>query len=153
MNYYEYIQSDKWKEIRSRYFKSKYPKRCACCNKPKGHCFQLHHKTYKDLGNEKLSDLVLLCKDCHKKLHEFFNSSKRTLWKATHLYINMARQVRGLHPDFLSTKKKKKGKKRKNMLFIPMVDRCRKETSESKWTVIKKKHSLTNTEVEVANEG
>lgn len=32
---------------------------------------QLHHKTYKNLGNEKLSDLVYLCNKCHHETHDY----------------------------------------------------------------------------------
>ena len=39
---------------------------CVCGNL---NDLEVHHKTYKRLGREKLSDLVLLCKYCHKELH------------------------------------------------------------------------------------
>lgn len=29
----------------------------------------MHHKTYKRLGKERLTDLILLCEDCHLELH------------------------------------------------------------------------------------
>ena len=31
---------------------------------------EMHHKTYDNIGQEPLSDLVMLCKGCHKRLHQ-----------------------------------------------------------------------------------
>lgn len=31
---------------------------------------EVHHKTYDNMGKEPLSDLVFLCKVCHKKAHQ-----------------------------------------------------------------------------------
>jgi DNA-directed RNA polymerase subunit N (RpoN/RPB10) len=33
----------------------------------------VHHIDYDRVGNESLGDLVVVCGDCHRKLHEFFN--------------------------------------------------------------------------------
>lgn len=39
---------------------------------------QVHHITYKNLGNENvLTDLCTLCGSCHKKIHNYYNR-KRT---------------------------------------------------------------------------
>ena len=67
VKYHDYIKSDEWKA-----------KKMAC---HKRDCFQCqmcgtaknlvaHHLTYDRLGNEDLSDLITLCKDCHEKVHE-----------------------------------------------------------------------------------
>ena len=42
--------------------------RCQLCN-AKGH-LQVHHRTYENLGNEKVEDLIVLCDKCHAKHHE-----------------------------------------------------------------------------------
>ena len=66
-NYHDYIKSDKWRE-----------KRLECLKRDNYQCQKcgtaislvIHHTTYDKLGNEDLGDLVTLCKDCHKKVHE-----------------------------------------------------------------------------------
>ena len=30
----------------------------------------VHHKTYDNVGKERPEDLILLCPDCHKKVHQ-----------------------------------------------------------------------------------
>lgn len=67
VNYYEYIKSDEWKA-----------KKLECHQRDNFQCrlcgtamnLVAHHVTYDRLGDEDLSDLVTLCKDCHKKVHE-----------------------------------------------------------------------------------
>ena len=68
-----YMESSKWQEVRSRYYKSKLwikllDRKCYCCQEKKS-C-DLHHKTYKRFENEKLSDLVAICRECHTEVHE-----------------------------------------------------------------------------------
>ena len=31
---------------------------------------EVHHTTYKRLGNEKLTDLVTVCRNCHQRIHD-----------------------------------------------------------------------------------
>ena len=67
VNYHDYIKSDKWKT-----------KRLECLKRDNYQCQKcgtainlvIHHSTYDRLGNEDMGDLVTLCKDCHKKVHE-----------------------------------------------------------------------------------
>jgi 5-methylcytosine-specific restriction endonuclease McrA len=67
MDYYEYIQSEAWdKKRRARLKKDGY--RCGDCG-VSGLPLQVHHKTYIRLGNERMGDLVSLCKYCHKNRH------------------------------------------------------------------------------------
>ena len=71
-DYNRYLMSPEWREKRAKVLrKAKY--RCKDCG---GRAQQVHHKTYKRLGNERLSDLVALCDTCHKKRHD-----KRPWWK------------------------------------------------------------------------
>jgi 5-methylcytosine-specific restriction endonuclease McrA len=39
----------------------------------------LHHMTYKRLGNEWDEDLVPLCRDCHKSIHRLFPGKGRKM--------------------------------------------------------------------------
>lgn len=91
-DYYDYIRSDKWKHIRESYYNSNMYKTlkkknngwiCYCCtakNKP----LDLHHRTYKRLGEENISvDLVPVCRECHNEIHIAFRSENISLWEAT----------------------------------------------------------------------
>lgn len=64
-SYADYLESDHWKHIRSRYRASGRPWVCRCGATPKA----LHHWTYERLGEEKLDDLEPVCDSCHRKIH------------------------------------------------------------------------------------
>ena len=67
--YIEYLKSDKWKQKRLKIAKlNNYI--CQNCNKKTLKDFEIHHLTYKRLGNEDDKDLLFLCSQCHKKIHE-----------------------------------------------------------------------------------
>ncbi len=85
MDYKTYIRSPEWYEVRSRYRASKLPQTCKACGETK---VELHHKTYKRLGRERLTDLVPLCRKHHQQAHDLVkakiaaggNPSKWNLW-------------------------------------------------------------------------
>ena len=67
--YKDYLKSDEWyrkREEKAR--KMNYT--CESCGKIVVKGYHIHHKTYKHLYNEPLSDLQFLCEECHKKFHE-----------------------------------------------------------------------------------
>jgi len=74
--YYEYIRSDAWRAVRRRYLQSKLPKHCAVCLKPWENSFVFHHKTYKNLGCERLMDIAPVCRPCHELIHKLDHHSK-----------------------------------------------------------------------------
>ncbi len=81
--YAEYIQSEAWQQVRRRFWASRLPKECYCCGRKDGPK-DLHHRTYKNLGNEYLRDLVPLCRGCHNRVHEMFERKPSlSLWGAT----------------------------------------------------------------------
>ena len=90
--YRAYIQSNAWRAVRERYWDSKMPKNCFGCNKPRHKGMHLHHRTYKNLGNERLMDLVPVCKECHEDIHYLYESDpkwkQRGLWYATRAVRN-----------------------------------------------------------------
>ena len=98
-DYETYIKSKEWKLVRQRYFKSNMPQVCFACNTKKETGFHLHHKTYKRLGKEKLTDLVLLCKECHQSCHDLQRKSGLNLWGATNLYVRNKRKKLGSNPN------------------------------------------------------
>ena len=79
MNYEDYIRSEKWKRVRKRYAKN-YPMRCYVCGSTKR--VQLHHKTYKRLGRERMSDLLWLCEECHMLVHAVVGKGRFNLWNS-----------------------------------------------------------------------
>lgn len=83
--YSEYIQSDAWKAKRRQYFARTKEPRCYVCEKS-GVPLDLHHKTYKNLGNERMMDLVPVCRNCHELIHRMY--AERTnrndgIWQIT----------------------------------------------------------------------
>ena len=70
IEYEAYINSDEWADKRRDFLASGLPTHeCQACGKPRETGFHVHHRTYQRLGNEHLTDLVLLCPRCHQDLH------------------------------------------------------------------------------------
>jgi 5-methylcytosine-specific restriction endonuclease McrA len=65
INYWSYIQSDRWADKRNEIKKIR--KKCEKCGSRKN--LQVHHVSYKRLGRERDSDLLLLCVFCHEEVH------------------------------------------------------------------------------------
>ena len=66
MPYKEYLQTDHWKHTRKSALKrAEY--RCQLCNGDA--MLQVHHRTYERRGHERASDLIVLCRQCHKDFH------------------------------------------------------------------------------------
>ena len=65
--YKEYLLSPEWKKIRKRTLERANNK-CEICKITRA--YQVHHKTYKRLFNEKDSDLVAICGICHQDQHK-----------------------------------------------------------------------------------
>ena len=62
----EYYNSPEWQELRQEVIcrESGICEKCGIDD-----IEHIHHKNYKRFGNEKLSDLQGLCKNCHKEKH------------------------------------------------------------------------------------
>jgi hypothetical protein len=67
MNYQEYLQSEDWKITREAALKRAHYKCQLCASKQD---LEVHHNNYSNLGNEKPSDLVVLCDICHETYHK-----------------------------------------------------------------------------------
>lgn len=62
-----YLKSAHWKSFRKIALAS-HGRMCAkCCSFKR---LQVHHLTYERLGRELISDVQVLCFDCHKKEHK-----------------------------------------------------------------------------------
>ena len=66
-NYRSYMKSFAWKQKREEAFRH-YGWVCNRCNGTLK--LHVHHKSYARLGDEKMSDLEILCEECHQKHHK-----------------------------------------------------------------------------------
>lgn len=65
--YDQYIHSAAWRRKRRKALKRD-GYQCQYCGKY--NCrLEVHHLSYKNLGNEHLNDLITLCSTCHQKIH------------------------------------------------------------------------------------
>lgn len=64
--YQLHLTSPEWMDFRAEIFKQRGFK-CELCKSKKN--LQLHHLTYKNLGNEQPEDVMILCEVCHSKAH------------------------------------------------------------------------------------
>lgn len=64
--YQEYLVSDKWKKIRQKAL-SQSQNKCQLCDSEEH--LVVHHRRYDNIGHEDLSDLTVLCFDCHSFFH------------------------------------------------------------------------------------
>ncbi len=73
IHYRNYLQSNHWKETRARAL-SRANYKCEKCNCTE--YLQVHHLNYKHLWNEQDSDLLVLCRTCHLKIHKKYKNNK-----------------------------------------------------------------------------
>ena len=73
-NYNDYLRSEHWQDVKKRYRQSRYPWVCFCCG-ASDRPLDLHHRSYKRLGQERLMDLLPLCRECHDAVHVRVRSS------------------------------------------------------------------------------
>ena len=67
MPYAEYLQTPEWKGRRVRHLES-VGHRCQLCN-AQGPGLQIHHRNYERRGEERFTDLLVLCRHCHDHHH------------------------------------------------------------------------------------
>lgn len=68
MPYREYLKTPEWQARRARAIRTA-KGACQLCNAT-GVVLDVHHRTYKNRGNEKFADLIVLCRACHSKHHD-----------------------------------------------------------------------------------
>lgn len=68
--YHQYLSSDEWRARRKAKLKDAeyHCERCGAVHS-KGVQLHVHHRTYKRVTREKLTDLEVLCADCHRREH------------------------------------------------------------------------------------
>jgi 5-methylcytosine-specific restriction endonuclease McrA len=85
IDYQAYLRSANWKAIRERSLRRANHK-CELCGSNAS--LQVHHKTYKRLGRERMKDLQVLCDGCHRNTHE---QDGKTLSPSTYAFIEKSR--------------------------------------------------------------
>lgn len=65
--YKQYLASEHWRAVKNLYRQSDVLKVCFVCGNKQ---YELHHKSYENLGREQLCDLVPLCRKCHQLTHD-----------------------------------------------------------------------------------
>lgn len=71
--YQVYLESDHWKKKRKEAFDF-YGRFCEKCGKLGT---QVHHKSYFNLWKESMEDLMIVCADCHEKIHKVKPKKKK----------------------------------------------------------------------------
>lgn len=66
-SYKKYLKSDRWRRIRG--FMLEESKFCCQLCGTKNEILDVHHNNYTRVGDEQLSDLIVLCRDCHFTFH------------------------------------------------------------------------------------
>jgi len=78
--YKRHIASANWKKTRDQKLAEAHY-RCEKCGISKwSKPLEVHHLTYDRLGRERLSDLQVLCAECHEKLHVSAEEGKMGDW-------------------------------------------------------------------------
>ncbi len=93
VDYHEYIKSPKWYENRKVALK-RAGKRCQLCASRTQ--LDVHHNSYKNLGDEEPWDLVVLCRRCHDAHHAV--ADPRTMHKAEERGFDVAGYKGALPP-------------------------------------------------------
>ena len=79
-HYDKYLNSKAWKEIRKKCFAHFGCKCLFCDNDAK----EVHHRNYANIGKENvLTDLSVLCNDCHNRFHDI----ARNYWRKFKTYV------------------------------------------------------------------
>jgi 5-methylcytosine-specific restriction endonuclease McrA len=63
----EYLKSDHWKQLRIEKLKQQ-NYQCEKCGEQR--YLDVHHEAYHSLYNVRLDDLQVLCRKCHKEVHD-----------------------------------------------------------------------------------
>lgn len=75
-NYKAYLYTEHWRRKR-RHIAKQRNYTCERCKERIEKGFQIHHKTYAHIGDERDKELMFLCERCHEKIEKrkrFFNT-------------------------------------------------------------------------------
>jgi 5-methylcytosine-specific restriction endonuclease McrA len=104
--YLAYIASPTWRAKR-RMALAAAGYRCNQCQVKQPRGLHVHHRTYKRLGAELLSDLEVLCSDCHHKRHPRWQAveQQQAVVKAPRKKKRKKRSVASKRPKHISKKR------------------------------------------------
>ncbi len=71
----DYLQSNKWKELKLSAL-SIADDKCECCGNSKQ--LELHHITYERLTQERAIDMAIVCRNCHQQIHSKLGYDRAT---------------------------------------------------------------------------
>ena len=63
--YLEYLKSEEWREKRKEILEDR-NNECEECGEK---ATQVHHLNYDNIGEEEDDDVLVLCNECHKEIH------------------------------------------------------------------------------------
>jgi 5-methylcytosine-specific restriction endonuclease McrA len=139
VNYKEYINSPEWESKKRKFYKSTfYHGHCEICHRKLP--LDIHHLSYDNLGNEPLTDLMAVCRECHKIIHltgskkilkrtyrvkEYFRNYLQTTFWDKKLKVPDNYKI----PEYLKLKnREKENSKPKDNASISMIDKALRET-------------------------
>lgn len=74
IEYEERFKRSDWQMLRRR--KLREQPFCAMCGKD-DETLDVHHNNYKRFGRERMSDLVVICRECHELHHQHYGRWRR----------------------------------------------------------------------------
>lgn len=115
--YINYINSKAWKRIRKQKLTSQ--STCERCNSNLH--LHVHHGTYDRLGNERQTDLFVLCKLCHEDVHRKASRLRKSkpLLEVTIEIIKGVKKRKLLKDEKLKVKKVRSSNTQEDELFKP----------------------------------
>jgi 5-methylcytosine-specific restriction endonuclease McrA len=118
--YQVYLQSSAWRSFRRDYILDCGYK-CQMCGLST-RFLQVHHKTYKNVGNEKPEDVIAICESCHQKTHGLYIKPNKS---------ELKRKLKeSYHPSSISKKEKRfqrlQKRKRKRQKKLSALSQARR---------------------------
>lgn len=95
--YKRHLKSRQWQMLKEQYLWSNRPQSCWACDKKAPvdyQGFNFHHRSYKNLFEETLDDVMLLCREHHADLEQWLKELKplgETVESWSIKYINVMR--------------------------------------------------------------
>lgn len=88
-----YLQSEEWKDLRYKKF-VRDGSRCEICGEDSIHN-DIHHVFYPRVWSDtSVGDVVVLCRNCHSKIHLFKPSSAKTCSSAWETFLFIKKEVK-----------------------------------------------------------
>ena len=91
--YHLYLKSEKWYSIRQSALEGA-GFTCQLCDSKDS--LQVHHRRYENIGHEALSDLIVLCEQCHAKFHDVLESDHIGLYRRLDIPSDLISKIEDL---------------------------------------------------------